>query len=67
MLLGNPCPERISRPQSLGSTVHEGRALYGVDAIPRRWRERLWMHDQIVELADALLTLATSIDITATS
>jgi ADP-ribosylglycohydrolase len=33
-------------------------ALYGVDAIPGRWRERLVMHDEIVALADALFELA---------
>ncbi|NLG28163.1 MAG: ADP-ribosylglycohydrolase family protein [Chloroflexi bacterium] len=32
-------------------------ALYGADAIPRAWRERLVMVDRIVALADALLAI----------
>ncbi len=33
-------------------------ALYGVDAIPARWRERVALHDKIIELADGLHMLA---------
>ena len=33
-------------------------ALYGVDAIPASWRERLVLHDEIVGLADDLHDLA---------
>jgi ADP-ribosyl-[dinitrogen reductase] hydrolase len=35
-------------------------ALYGVQAIPERWRERLVLHDEIVALADALHELASA-------
>jgi ADP-ribosylglycohydrolase len=33
-------------------------ALYGVEQIPRRWRERLYEHDRIAALADDLRALA---------
>jgi ADP-ribosyl-[dinitrogen reductase] hydrolase len=33
-------------------------AVYGIDAIPGHWRERLFMQEQIVALADALFALA---------
>jgi ADP-ribosyl-[dinitrogen reductase] hydrolase len=33
-------------------------ALYGVEAIPARWRDRVTMHDKIVELADELHAMA---------
>lgn len=33
-------------------------ALYGVDGIPSRWRERVVMADRIIELADQLLELS---------
>jgi ADP-ribosylglycohydrolase len=36
-------------------------ALYGLDAIPERWRERVVMGDEIVGMADRLFDLATSI------
>ena len=37
-------------------------AIYGVDGIPRRWRERVVMQDEIISLADGLFELAQSID-----
>jgi ADP-ribosyl-[dinitrogen reductase] hydrolase len=36
-------------------------AVYGVDAIPESWRERIVMGDEILALADELRELATSI------
>jgi len=36
-------------------------ALYGVDAIPQRWRERVVMRDEIIAFADALYELAQAI------
>jgi len=38
-------------------------ALYGVDAIPARWRERLVLHAEIVGLADGLLELSDAADL----
>lgn len=35
-------------------------AYYGEEGIPAEWRERLAMHDQIVALADGLLTALTT-------
>ena len=35
-------------------------AVYGSDAIPERWRERVVMGERIVELADELFELATT-------
>ena len=36
-------------------------ALYGVEAIPGRWRERVFMGDEIMGLADCLYELADSL------
>jgi ADP-ribosylglycohydrolase len=38
-------------------------ALYGIDAIPERWRAKLLMYEQIVSFADALFALAVTIDV----
>jgi len=40
-------------------------AVYGIDAIPERWRERLVMHEHILAFADALFSLAVSMEIKA--
>jgi hypothetical protein len=37
-------------------------AIYGVDAIPRRWRDQIVMRDEILALADALRAGAGSFD-----
>ena len=33
-------------------------AFYGVDGIPERWRSKLAMHDEIVNMADQLYALS---------
>jgi ADP-ribosyl-[dinitrogen reductase] hydrolase len=33
-------------------------AIYGAEAIPSQWRERVFLHDEIVALADGLLDLS---------
>jgi hypothetical protein len=35
--------------------------MYGDDAIPARWRERLVMREQIEQLADSLLELSNAL------
>jgi len=40
-------------------------ALYGLEGIPERWRERVIMGDKIVALADRLFELAGSIEVQA--
>jgi ADP-ribosyl-[dinitrogen reductase] hydrolase len=37
-------------------------AIYGVDAIPKRWRDQIVMRDEILALADALRAGAASFD-----
>jgi len=36
-------------------------ALYGADAIPARWLDKLLVRDRITELADDLFTLSSTI------
>lgn len=36
-------------------------AIYGIEAIPRRWLEKLVMHEEIEARADALLVLSTEL------
>jgi len=38
-------------------------ALYGADAIPARWLDKLVMRDRIIELADELFTLSSTISL----
>lgn len=38
-------------------------ALYGVDGIPERWRERVAMRQEIIALADALFEVAQSLEL----
>jgi hypothetical protein len=40
-------------------------AIYGIDAIPARWRERLVLGDEIVALADGLLRLSDELQLGA--
>ena len=35
-------------------------AVYGLEAIPRRWRERVFKGEEILRMADDLYALATS-------
>ncbi len=37
--------------------LQSGQLVYGAEAIPESWLERLAMHDFIGEMADALLNL----------
>ena len=37
-------------------------AIYGVDAIPQKWREQIVMREEILTLADRLYDLARSVD-----
>lgn len=50
---------RASSPVTDGGDLREARgAVYGVDAVPQRWHERVVRGDEILALADALFAHA---------